>query len=408
MLLSFKNEDEMRKVGIMLDPCNPSVALPISTLDDRRQIVWDDAANVRDHRTHPKEDGRATADPRQPGSPIPDLSVAEYNSLKELIRSQGVRVPIIVDQDGKIVDGRQRARICKELGIDCPRVVQHFASDAERLQVAIALNIPRRHWSCRQRRELIAAYLMVDPAINDNELGDIVGVSRIRSPRFVVSWSQLVKLTSWSSVAGGTEKTAPPSTGRSSPTCPRTRNRRWKRNRLILHCPKGQMERNMMNTLRTTSSTCRAPSVVEDSPFRVISTFSGCGGSSLGYTRAGGKVLLAIDLDDNALATYRANFPDTPIYHGDIADLSVKECCRLADIRPGELDILDGSPPCQGFSLLGTRRFSTPQPTLRRVRPPAAGAPTEGVRHGERTRHGRPRHETRLCRLPGGDEISGI
>ena len=178
MLLSFKNEDEMRKVGIMLDPCNPSVALPISTLDDRRQIVWDDAANVRDHRTHPKEDGRATADPRQPGSPIPDLSVAEYNSLKELIRSQGVRVPIIVDQDGKIVDGRQRARICKELGIDCPRVVQHFASDAERLQVAIALNIPRRHWSCRQRRELIAAYLMVDPAINDNELGDIVGVSK--------------------------------------------------------------------------------------------------------------------------------------------------------------------------------------------------------------------------------------
>lgn len=75
-------------------------------------------------------------------------------------------------------------------------------------------------------------------------------------------------------------------------------------------------------------------------------------------------MLLAIDLDDNALATYRANSPDTPIYHGDIADLSVKECCRLADIRPGELDILDGSPPCQGFSLLGTRRFSDPRNQL--------------------------------------------
>ena len=89
----------------------------------------------------------------------------------------------------------------------------------------------------------------------------------------------------------------------------------------------------------------------------MISTFCGCGGSSLGYAQASGKVLLAVDLDGNALATYRANFPSTPIYHGDIAALSVKECCRLAGIRPGELDILDGSPPCQGFSLLGTRRF---------------------------------------------------
>jgi phage N-6-adenine-methyltransferase len=154
------------------------VALPIAKLDDRQQIVWDDAANARDRRTRTKEDRRSTADPRRPGSLIPDLSVAEYNSLTELIRSQGVRVPIIVDQDGKIVDGRQRDRICKELGIDCPRVVQHFASEAERLQVAITLNIPRRHWSCRQRRELIAAYLKLDPAINDNGLGDIVGVSK--------------------------------------------------------------------------------------------------------------------------------------------------------------------------------------------------------------------------------------
>jgi ParB-like chromosome segregation protein Spo0J len=178
MLLSFKNEDEMRKVGIMLDPCNPSLALPIAKRDDRQQIVWDDAASVRDCRTRTKEDRRATADPRRPGSPIPDLSVAEYNSLKELIHSQGVRVPIIVDQDGKIIDGVQRDRICKELGIDCPRVVQQFASEAERLQVAIALNIPRRHWTRHQRRGLIAAYLKVDPAINDNELGDIVGVSK--------------------------------------------------------------------------------------------------------------------------------------------------------------------------------------------------------------------------------------
>ncbi len=89
--------------------------------------------------------------------------------------------------------------------------------------------------------------------------------------------------------------------------------------------------------------------------FTVVSTFSGCGGSSLGYQLAGGKVLLAVEWDDNAVATYRLNFKDTPIYHGDIGKLTVEACCSRAGIEPGELDILDGSPPCQGFSTAGKR-----------------------------------------------------
>lgn len=92
--------------------------------------------------------------------------------------------------------------------------------------------------------------------------------------------------------------------------------------------------------------------------FSVVSTFSGCGGSSLGYQMAGGKVLLAVEMDNNAVETYRLNFPDTRIYHGDIAKLSVEECLKLTGLRPGELDIFDGSPPCQGFSTAGKRRFS--------------------------------------------------
>ena len=91
--------------------------------------------------------------------------------------------------------------------------------------------------------------------------------------------------------------------------------------------------------------------------FTVVSTFSGAGGSSLGYQLAGGKVLLAVEWDDNAVATYRLNFKDTPIYHGDIGKLTVEECCELAGVQPRELDILDGSPPCQGFSTAGKRDF---------------------------------------------------
>ena len=90
----------------------------------------------------------------------------------------------------------------------------------------------------------------------------------------------------------------------------------------------------------------------------VISTFAGCGGSSLGYSMAGYRELLAVEWDNNAVETFKLNFPGVPVYHGDIAKLSVDECMRLAGLsEPGELDLLDGSPPCQGFSTAGKRNI---------------------------------------------------
>lgn len=87
----------------------------------------------------------------------------------------------------------------------------------------------------------------------------------------------------------------------------------------------------------------------------VVSLFAGCGGSSLGYSMAGFRELLAVEWDDNAVATFRLNFPEVPVYHGDIAALSVEEACGLAGLAVGALDVLDGSPPCQGFSTAGKR-----------------------------------------------------
>lgn len=78
----------------------------------------------------------------------------------------------------------------------------------------------------------------------------------------------------------------------------------------------------------------------------VISTFAGCGGSSLGYSMAGFQELLAVEWDDNAAQTFALNFPDVPLYHGDIAALSVEDCLERAGIKVGELDVFDGSPPC--------------------------------------------------------------
>ena len=97
----------------------------------------------------------------------------------------------------------------------------------------------------------------------------------------------------------------------------------------------------------------------------VISTFAGCGGSSLGYKLAGFRELLAVEWDDNAVETFRLNFPGVPVYHGDIKALTGAECMKLAGgIAVGELDVLDGSPPCQGFSTAGKRKFDDPRNSL--------------------------------------------
>lgn len=93
-----------------------------------------------------------------------------------------------------------------------------------------------------------------------------------------------------------------------------------------------------------------------DAPI-VISLFAGCGGSSLGYSMAGYRELLAVDWDDHAVETFKLNFPGVPVYHGDIAKLSVEDCLRITGLKPGELDVLDGSPPCQGFSTAGKRKM---------------------------------------------------
>ena len=89
--------------------------------------------------------------------------------------------------------------------------------------------------------------------------------------------------------------------------------------------------------------------------FTVISTFAGGGGSSTGYKLAGGNVLVVNEFVDAAVDTYKENYPDTPVIQDDIKKLTGKDFLELAKISKGELDILDGSPPCSAFSIAGKR-----------------------------------------------------
>ena len=90
----------------------------------------------------------------------------------------------------------------------------------------------------------------------------------------------------------------------------------------------------------------------------VISTFAGGGGSSLGYQWAGYKELLAIDFEKNACDILRLNFPDLTVWQRDITTVQTLEILQQCKIQIGELDILDGSPPCQGFSTAGKRNLN--------------------------------------------------
>lgn len=89
--------------------------------------------------------------------------------------------------------------------------------------------------------------------------------------------------------------------------------------------------------------------------YNVISTFSGGGGSSLGYKMAGYHVIWANEFIPEARETYKANHPKTILDGRDIRKIDPKEVLKTIGMVPGEIDLLDGSPPCCAFSTAGAR-----------------------------------------------------
>lgn len=89
--------------------------------------------------------------------------------------------------------------------------------------------------------------------------------------------------------------------------------------------------------------------------FTTISCFAGGGGSSTGYRLAGGNILLINEFVEAAVETYTANFPDTKVLVDDIKKYTAQDFLDMAGVAKGELDILDGSPPCSAFSVAGKR-----------------------------------------------------
>ena len=88
--------------------------------------------------------------------------------------------------------------------------------------------------------------------------------------------------------------------------------------------------------------------------FLAVDLFCGCGGLSLGLRRAGFRVIAALDNDPLSASTYELNHRRTHLIKDDIRSIDPTTLMQKLDLAEGELDLMAGCPPCQGFSTLRT------------------------------------------------------
>lgn len=90
----------------------------------------------------------------------------------------------------------------------------------------------------------------------------------------------------------------------------------------------------------------------------MIDLFAGAGGLSEGLQEAGFRSLYANELVGTYAQTFAANHPDTIVESEDIRSVDASDVRRRLNLAPGELSLIAGGPPCQGFSINAPKRSS--------------------------------------------------
>jgi DNA (cytosine-5)-methyltransferase 1 len=88
--------------------------------------------------------------------------------------------------------------------------------------------------------------------------------------------------------------------------------------------------------------------------------FSGCGGLTVGMKRAGFAVKVAVECWGAAADAYEMNHKEVRLVRSDIRECDPVELMRSLKLQTGQLDLLAGCPPCQGFSTLRTLNGTRP------------------------------------------------
>lgn len=81
----------------------------------------------------------------------------------------------------------------------------------------------------------------------------------------------------------------------------------------------------------------------------MLDLFAGAGGTGLGFQRAGYIIAGAVEIDQYAAQTYKQNL-GTEVVRTDIREIDIPRFRKQLGLKVGELDVLVGCPPCQGFS----------------------------------------------------------
>lgn len=85
----------------------------------------------------------------------------------------------------------------------------------------------------------------------------------------------------------------------------------------------------------------------------VLSVYTGAGGLDYGFEAAGFRTAVALEFDGQCCETLRANRPCWAVIENDIHKVSTLEILNSGKLKPGEVDVLIGGPPCQPFSKSG-------------------------------------------------------
>jgi DNA (cytosine-5)-methyltransferase 1 len=92
-----------------------------------------------------------------------------------------------------------------------------------------------------------------------------------------------------------------------------------------------------------------------------VDLFAGAGGLSLGFEQAGFHVAAAVEYDPIHAATHEYNFPDCSTICRSIADIDGDYIRAHSKIGKGDVDVVFGGAPCQGFSMIGKRTLDDPR-----------------------------------------------
>ena len=89
---------------------------------------------------------------------------------------------------------------------------------------------------------------------------------------------------------------------------------------------------------------------------KAIDLFCGCGGMSAGLRSAGFEVMAGVDVEPKYMATFERNFPNATPLRLDLSSVPPECLMERLGVASGDLDLLAGGPPCQGFSKNVPRR----------------------------------------------------